>query len=308
MIVLWIALIIGGLTVSGLASGKALRSAELLGQAAGLSPFVIGLTIMSVGTDLPEIANSISAAVAGRGDLNVGDSTGSAATQITFVLGALMCMTPMATRRSFVATSGFWTVGALLVGAALMRDGEISRLDGLLLVVLWLAGTAFVGWTSRSERTTQPSLFTPGIGSQVLRTLTSLAVVGAGAVAAVHGFGQVTDQLGVPEYVTSFFVLSVGTSLPELLVDGRALRRGSGALALGDILGSSLVDATLSLGIGPLVVPTAVSDASGRGTLLVAGVVAMAVCVLLARTMHRWTSGIVLIGLYALLYPLLLSG
>lgn len=294
--------------MSGLASGKALRSAELLGQAAGLSPFVIGLTIMSVGTDLPEIANSISAAVAGRGDLNVGDSTGSAATQITFVLGALMCMTPMATRRSFVATSGFWTVGALLVGAALMRDGEISRLDGLLLVVLWLAGTAFVGWTSRSERTTQPSLFTPGIGSQVLRTLTSLAVVGAGAVAAVHGFGQVTDQLGVPEYVTSFFVLSVGTSLPELLVDGRALRRGSGALALGDILGSSLVDATLSLGIGPLVVPTAVSDASGRGTLLVAGVVAMAVCVLLARTMHRWTSGIVLIGLYALLYPLLLSG
>lgn len=308
MIVFWIALIVGGLAVSALASGKALRAAESLGQAAGLSPFVIGLTIMSIGTDLPEIANSISAAVAGRGDLNVGDSTGSAATQITFVLGVLLFMSPIATRRSFVAASGLWTVGALLVGAALMRDGEISRIDGLTLVGLWLAGTVFVGWTSRDERTSQPKLFTPSVANQAFKTLVSLAAVGAGAVAAVQGFGHVTDQLGVPEYVTSFFVLSVGTSLPELLVDGRALRRGSGSLALGDLLGSSLVDSTLSLGIGPLVVPTIVSDASGSGTLLVAGVVAVAVCVLLSKTRHQWTTGAVLIALYALLYPLLLLG
>jgi cation:H+ antiporter len=306
MIALWVALMVAGLAISGVASGKALRSAESLGQLAGLSPFVIGLTILSVGTDLPEIANSLTAAVAGRGDLNVGDSTGSAATQLTFVLGLLLLMRPMTTQRVFVATTGAFTVIALVVGAALMMDGEISRLDGGLLVCAWVGSTFVVARTSRLDRTSQPSLFGSGALRELRRTLVALAAVGGGAVAAVTAFGQITDELGVPEYATSFFILSVGTSLPELLVDGRAIRSGSASLALGDLLGSSLVDSTLSLGVGPLAVPTDVSTEAAYGTLIVSAVVAGAIIFLLTRTRHSWPSGLVLIGLYAALFPLLI--
>ena len=308
MIVVWGLVVVVGLGVSGIASGKALRAAESLGQLAGLSPFVIGLTIMSIGTDLPEIANSISASAAGRGDLNVGDSTGSAATQITFVLGLLLLMSPLATNRTFVAMTGSLTVLALLAGAGLMNDGELSRIDAAMLVIGWAIATWMISRTSKLDRTTQPSLFTPDVWRQVLRTLLALAAVGAGAASAVTAFGQITDDLGVPEYATSFFVLSIGTSLPELLVDGRAIRQGSGALALGDLLGSSLVDSTLSLGIGPLMFPTEVSGDAASGTLIVSGVVAAAIALLLTRTRHRWPSGIVLIGLYAALFPLLIAG
>ncbi len=307
MIVFWGILLVVGLVVSGIASGKALRGAEALGELAGLSPFVIGLTILSIGTDLPEIANSLTASAAGRGDLNVGDSTGSAATQITFVLGLLLLMKPMATQRRFVAMTGSFTVAALLLGAALMADGEISRLDATVLVSGWGVSTWLVARTSRSDRTSQPSLFGPGALRELRRTVAGLAGVAAGAVAAVTAFGNITDELGVPEYVTSFFVLSVGTSLPELLIDGRAIRSGSGALALGDLLGSSLVDSTLSLGIGPLAFPTAVSTSAAQGTLIVSGVVAAAIVVLLSRTTHGRWSGIALIGLYAALFPLLIA-
>ena len=120
--------------------------------------------------------------------------------------------------------------------------------------------------------------------------------------------GEITDSMGVPEYATSFFVLSVGTSLPELIVDGRALRQGSGALALGDILGSTLVDSTLTLGIGPLLFPIEVSDAATNGTFIVAGVVFFAVLILLTRREHRWPTSILLFALYLALFPLVIAG
>lgn len=307
MIAAWAAGVVGGLLIAVLASRRALSAAVDLARVAGLSPFLIGVTIVGVGTDLPEIANSISAAAADRGDLIVGDATGSTATQMTFVLGVLCLLFPVRTDRRFVASSGLMMALALLAGAALLSDGVISRIDGTLLIGAWILGTAVVGATSRTRRTDQPSLFTRGIGQDVLATLGALALVGAGAVSAVFAFGQITDELGVPEYVTSFFVLSVGTSLPELLVDGRALRQGHGSLALGDILGSSLVDSTLSLGIGPLLFPVDVSSEAADGTYVVAAVVALAVLVLLARTEHRWLTGVVLIGLYAALFPLLIG-
>ena len=307
MIVVWILAVVAGLTASALASDRALRAAESLGHRAGLSPFIIGLTIVSIGTDLPEIANCFSAAAAGRGDLAVGDATGSAATQITFVLGVLLFIAPIRTNRMFVSSVGGLTVVALLLASALMADGQISNFDGLILMAVWVFSTALVSSVAETGRTSQPSLFTRGIGADVAHTLGALAIVGAGAALAVWAFANITDDLGVPEYVNSFFVLSVGTSLPEMIVDGKALRRGAGALALGDLLGSSLVDSTLSVGIGPALFSVEVSDEAAQGTLIVAGVVALAILVLLTRREHRWTSGVVLIGLYLALFPLLLA-
>ena len=188
-----------------------------------------------------------------------------------------------------------------------MRDQHISNTDGALLVLTWLVTTAFVGQTSRTDRTSQPTLFGRGVGRLILETLGALAVVGVGAVAAVQAFAQITDSLGVPEYATSFFLLSMGTSLPELMVDGRALSQGQGALALGAILGASLVDSTLSLGIGPMLFATDVSEAAAEGTLIVAGVVLATVLVLLSRREHRWPSALLLMALYAALFPLLID-
>lgn len=303
---LWVVALVAGLSLSAIASGSALHAAESLGHRAGLSPFLIGLTIVSIGADLPEIANSISAAYAGHGDLIVGDSTGSAATQITLVLALLCFMRPVRTEHGLVIVGGLCAVVALLAAAALMDDGWFSRSDGIMLVAGWMVATGLIGFTTKVQATEQLSMFSRGAGRDLGVAIIALSIVAAGAVVSIAAFVAITEDIGVPEYITSFFVLSIGTSLPELLVNGRALREGSGSLALGGIVGSSLVDSTLSLGIGPALFPVAVSDKAASGTLVVAAVIAVALVILISRRVHGWRSGVALLGVYAALYPLLL--
>ena len=303
MTLVWIGGIIVGMALAVWSSRLALDAATELGAAVGLSPFIIGVTIVAVGTDLPEIANSLVASASGHGDLNVGDSIGSVVTQATLVLGILCLSGKMISTRNFVVTVGALTVLALLLGAAFVSDQQFSRTDGALLIALWLAGTFII---QRPEPILEREETTRTSRRLVWRTLIFLVLVGLGAAIAVESFTSATSELGLPEYLMSFFVLALGTSLPELVVDARALRRGQGELAMGDILGSSFVDATLSPGIGPLLFPTALSSGLARGSIVAAVVVAI-VTVLLARDgRQRWPVGVALILLYLLLYPALI--
>lgn len=294
-----------GLTFAIWASRRALDAAVELGAKLGLSSFVIGVTIVAVGTDLPEVANSIIASAADHGDVNVGNSIGSVVTQMTIVLGVLCFVGRLETSRRFILTVGGMTVLALLTGAVLFSDGWFGRADGALLVAFWVVGTFVIQRPAARHRPTMTE--SDAMGWLVARTAFYLAMVGVGATVAVESFTQGAEILGVPEYLLSFFVLAAGTSLPELVVDYRALRQGAGELAMGDLLGSSFVDATLSPGIGPILFPTALSSGVERGNLAAAIVVA-AVTVLLLRSPvpTRWT-GVGLILLYAVMYPLVLA-
>jgi len=118
-----------------------------------------------------------------------------------------------------------------------------------------------------------------GVGRAVVRALAWLVAVGGAAAIVVRSFVELSDRFGVPEFVASALVLSLGTSLPELVVDWTAIRRGASALALGDLFGSSLVDSTLSVGIGPVIRPTPVSPAALTGTLVIAAGCAVATVV-----------------------------
>ena len=135
-----------------------------------------------------------------------------------------------------------------------------------------------------------------------------MLLVGAGATAAVEAFVQLAESFSVPEYLLTFFVASIGTSLPELMVDVTALRRGERDLAIGDIFGSSLVDATLSIGIGPVVAPTVInSDLAVRGSLLAMAALAAVTLLLTFVRRHDWKTGLALLGIYAAMYLALLA-
>ncbi len=305
MTVVWFVFAALGLAAAIWASGHALDAAVRLGAHLGLSSFVIGVTIVAVGTDLPEVANSLIASARDHGDLNVGDSIGSVVTQMTVVLGVLCFVGGLESSRRFILTVGVMTVLSLLTGSLLLSDGRFGRADGALLVAFWLGGTFIIQRPAvREVRTTKE----PGVTRRLAgRTLVYLSLVGAGATVAVESFTRAAESLGAPEYLLSFFVLVAGTSLPELVIDLRALRQGSGELAMGDLLGSSFVDATLSPGIGPLLFPTVLSAGIERGSL-VAAVIVAAVTVLLIRSPvpTRWT-GAALIAMYLAMYPLLLA-
>lgn len=312
---LWIAVAVSGLYVTIVASRQAVDHAVILAAALGVPPFVAGVTIMAIGTDLPEVANSIVASLGGHGDLNVGDSIGSAATQVTLGLGLLPLLAgAFDVGRRRVRVTGAATVLALLLGVALMADGDLSRLDGAVLVASWALATTVV---VRSRAVTpeepagprqRPPVARRRIAWHAALTLGFLAVVGAGAAATVTGIVRIAEDLAVPLYLVSFFGAAVGTSLPEIVVDVTALRRGRADLAVGDIFGSSLVDATLSVGIGPLVAPTAVTAALAvRGGIAAAVIVGAVVLLLGTLGRHTRATGLVLLALYAAFYPLLLA-
>jgi cation:H+ antiporter len=131
--------------------------------------------------------------------------------------------------------------------------------------------------------------------------------VGAGATVAVYSLVRLAEMLGVPEFLLAFFGASVGTSLPEIMVDVTALRRGAAGIALGDALGSSFVDSTLSIGAGPAVAPADVTTRLAVvGSLYTLAAVATVGTVLASRRIHDRASAAVLMGLYALSYLVLL--
>jgi len=123
----------------------------------------------------------------------------------------------------------------------------------------------------------------------------------------VRALVRIAELAGVPEFVIAFFGASLGTSAPEIAVDITALLRGAPAIALGDALGSSLIDATLSIGIGPIVAPAEVTPrlavVGSLYTLAAVGAVGM---LLALRRRHDRVSGVVLVSLYALAYVVLI--
>jgi cation:H+ antiporter len=308
-IALQIFLFVGGLTVALLASGRAVAYTRALAASLGAPAFLVGVVLVSIGTDLPEIANSIAAHLEGEGDINVGDSVGSTLTQYTLVLGLFpfVAILPIARRQVGVVT--VFTMAGLGLTILFVADGWLARWEGALLILAWAVFTFLVVKLLPGLLPDDP----PPVRQrnrllQAGAVLLALAVVGFGATVAVRALVRIAELAGVPEFVIAFFGASLGTSAPEIVVDFTALVRGAPAIALGDALGSSLVDATLSIGAGPLVAPAEVTPRLAVvGSLYACVAVGIVGVLLAARRRHDRRSAAVLLALYGAAYLVLLG-
>lgn len=309
-IALYLVLLLVGLAAALAASELAVSYTRALAAGLGAPPFVIGVVLVAVGTDLPEIANSISSHIQGEGDVNVGDSVGSTLTQYTFVLGLfpLVAGTLIISRRQ-VGLITVLTMAGLGVTTVFVLDGYLSRIEGLALIAAWGAATvATTKLLATGHADNPPAVRHDGKLAQSLVALGALGLVGAGATLAVYSLVRLAETFGVPEFLLAFFGASVGTSLPEVLVDVTALLRGAPGIALGDALGSSLVDSTLSIGAGPAVAPAEVTTRLAVvGCLYTLAAVATVGALLVARRRHDRLSATSLGAVYAFSYVILLA-
>lgn len=305
----WAALLVVGLIAAIIGSRRAVDFATDLAYSYPVSPFIIGALIVAIGTDLPEIANSLIGAIVGAGDFSAGNAIGSTITQMTLVLGILPLVGGALTiGPGRIVLPGTFMVIGLLLGAVFGADGQLLGWEGLVLVSFWLVATILI--YRRTPVAGEPSMvaYERRTGRALGGLLFALAIVGAGATGAVAAFLEIAERLDVPVYLISFFAASIGTSLPELVVDITAVRRGERDLAVGDIFGSSLIDATVVLGVGP-----AVRTLSVDGDLLItagiagAVIVALITWVLARRGRHDWLTGVAMLVAYAALYPLLVG-
>ncbi len=309
-VALQIVLLVGGLALAIVASDVAVRYSRTLAAVLGAPPFVVGVVLVALGTDLPEVANSIAAHLQGKGDVNVGDSVGSTLTQYTLVLALFpLVVAVIAISRRQVGLVSALTVAGLSLTILFVADGTLGRPDGLVLVGLWGVAVFLVTrLLPQSTHDQPPSVRVRGHARQAGVILLALALVGLGATVAVRALIDLSQAVGVPEFLLAFFGASLGTSAPEIAVDVTALRQGAPAIALGDALGSSLVDSTLSIGIGAVVEPAPVTTRLG---VIAAAYTALAVtavaAILMLRRRHDRISASFLFGLYALSYVVLIG-
>jgi len=305
-VLIWIAGIIGGVLLMVLSSDKAVEHSLSLAATLGISPLMIGLLLVSVGTDLPEIVNSIVSCALGHGNINAGDSIGSVLTQITLVLGLLPFFgRGFRVKKREILVAGICEVLALMLVFSMAEKGYITRINALLLVGSWPMYMLLTkGVTRRSVKTKDYKRYVlRGKFYHISVAMLSFAGVAVGAYAMVKSAIALSATLGIPEYILSFFMLSIGTSLPELAVDLVAIRKKEYEVAIGDIIGSCIVDATLSIGIGQVFFPQTIAANLASTTILYTIFASFVVILILAlREKMDRKAGAIFMMLYALSY------
>jgi cation:H+ antiporter len=286
--------------------------AASLARRIGLSPLVIGLTVVSIGTSLPELVVGLEAALTGTGDLALGNVVGSNIGNIALILGLAALARPIAVEAQVVRVDGPILVAVSLVFAGLTLDGALGRVDGALLVVGIVGYVLYTVWAAQDPDTSVAETFddeVPGTHSVGLDLgLLVLGLVGlvAGAHLLVLGAVSIAEGLGVGPLVIGLTIVAVGTSLPELATSLVAARRGRGDIAVGNAVGSSIFNLLGILGVTVLVQPlsTATLGALDIGVMLGVSVLILP----LFRTdwtLSRWEGALLVACYLAYLWALL---
>lgn len=234
----------------------------------GVSPLIIGLTIVGFGTSAPEMLVSVIAAWQGNPGLAVGNAIGSNITNIALILGLTALVAPLATNSKLLRRELPLLLVTMLAGLALLIDGELSRLDGVVLM-LGLAGLVY--WmvrTALTERNGDPlvSELSEDIPAEMStpRALTwlaiGLAVLLVSSRILVWGAVGIAEALGVSDLIIGLTIVALGTSLPELAASMASALRGEPDIAIGNVIGSNLFNLLAVLGIPGLIHPLGIGD------------------------------------------------
>lgn len=302
--------LIAGIVILVLSSDKAVDHSIKIASAWRISPLMMGLLLGSVGTDLPEIANSITACALGHGDIDAGDSLGSVFTQITLVVGLVPFLAGrFKLKRREITVIGACQILALILAVSIVEKGYFTRLNALFLVASWPI-LMFISRAYVAGKVVKDELAVERARRRVSRDLiiALLGFIGVafGAYVVVRSVITLSEAYAVPEYLVGFFVLAIGTSLPELVVEVMAVRKKEYEFAIGDAIGSCIVDASLSIGIGQLLFPTTVSGGLATVTgsyAILASVVVLATLALREKLDRK--AGLLFIAIYLISFGLL---
>ena len=297
-----ISFLIIGLALLGISAEKAVAHSVSVATALNLSPLMIGLVVVSLGTDFPEIVNSITSSALGHVDINVGDSFGSVLTQMTLVLGLLPFIAgAFKVKREEIVVMGTSLVLAFIASVSMVEKGYISRMNAFFLVASWPLLMLITRNVMKNSHVLGQA--SGRFSTHLLLSVLGFIGVAGGAYIVVQSVIALSAVFSVPEYLLSFFIVAFGTSLPEIVIDLTAVRKKQYEIAIGDAIGSSIIDAGFSIGIGTLFFPGKVTASLAERTGLYALTCSIVVVMMLAlRQKHDRKSGLLFIMLYALAY------
>jgi cation:H+ antiporter len=295
------------------------RGASRLAVSWGISPLVVGLTVVAFGTSAPEMAVSVGAALSGSSDLAIGNVVGSNIANVLLILGISALIAPLLVHEQIIRQEIPIMIGASLVVVAMALDGEIGRVEAGFLFAGVIAYTVFLVVQSRRASQAAEDEFSTEIptsqwdrhwGVQAALVLGGLGLLVLGADWLVGAAVVFAKHFGVSDLVIGLTVVAVGTSMPEIATSLIAALRGQRDIAVGNVVGSNIFNLLAVLGASGLVSAggLAVPDAARNFDLWVMLAVAFACLPILftGREIARW-EGMLFLGYYAayLLYLVL---
>jgi cation:H+ antiporter len=265
--------VVVGLIGLGLGGNFLIKGASRLARALGISSLIIGLTVVALGTSAPELIVSLDAAINASSDVALGNVIGSNIANIGLILAIAALITPLTLKWDLLRREIIVVVGASLLMLVFALDGEVSRLDGVILVGGLAAYVAFVYQQGQHERAdiepeiikfdeeaalTAPSNTLIEIG----RVILGLAGLVIGARLLVDGATGIAREVGVSDLLIGLTLVAVGTSLPELATSVVAAMRKENDIVIGNIVGSNISNIFFILGVVAIVQPIRVTASS----------------------------------------------
>jgi len=270
-----------------------IRGSISLSQKAGVPPLVVGLTVVAFGTSAPELVVSLRAALAGYPDLAIANVVGSNIANVLLVVGLPAMVYPMTCNQPGAHRDAGVMVGVSLLFVGLCTLGALERWTGMLLLVAFgffllyahRASTVEQSWEDESEEW-ERGLGLPRTSAMIAAFLVlGTLALPLGADLLVRGAVGLADALGITSSVVGLTIVALGTSLPELATTLIAAFKREAALAMGNVIGSNVVNLLAIMGITAAVSPTPIPIPAGFLTLHLPLMVAAAVT--LAWAVHR---------------------
>ncbi len=306
----------GGLVILIFGAELLVRGASRLAAAVGISPLVIGLTVVAFGTSSPELAINLQAAFGGSTELALGNVVGSSIFNILVILGLAALITPLVVHQQLIRLDVPLMIGVSVLTWLMGLDGNIGRLDGLILFSGLVAYIGFSVYKSKTESREVQDEYTSEFSSinhhGWKATLGNLGLLAAGLGLLVVGSNWLVEgatalarAAGVSDLLIGLTIVAIGTSLPEVATSVVAALKNERDIAVGNAVGSNLFNIMAVLGLTGLVAPNGivVSDTAlyfDIPVMIAVAIAALPVFFTTAGTISRLDGGLFL--LYYIIY------
>ena len=267
-----------------------------------ISHFVIGATLVALGTSLPEMAVSISASMKGSADIAVANVIGSTIFNIALVLGTVFLLAKkIAPKRDLFAKDSAWALFPILVFILMGIDGQLNLIDGVLFLLLMAAYLIFLIGSNQVEDIDEDlakEKFAWGKTSVLL--IVGFIFVVVGADFAIDSAGNIARQFGISEWIIGLFLVAFGTSLPELTISIKSAMNNNADLAIGNIIGSNVANFTMVLGLASIINPLNVDLNAYFFDIAAAVILSLMLVFITANKLYNKSAGVVFMVVLAL--------
>jgi len=248
-------LILIGLTGLWLGTELVIKGAVNIAEYYNLSQVFVGLAILSIGTDLPEIVIAINASLhsaIGNTDTSgiiIGNAIGSSFSQISLVLGSAGSLGYLTLKRRHLFEDGIMLLGSVILVILLSYDGKITRIDGIVLVVVYLIYYFRLFHQERISKKIKKK-FTKNIRKDIMYLILGIIIVIFTSELVVDNSINIAEKFHIRQSFVGIIILGLGTSLPELALALNAIRKKAGGLSVGNLIGSNIFDMLIPIGMG----------------------------------------------------------